>query len=155
MPPLATDLSRERMEFLLQAHWPTNLGDVDDWLINAPRHRPADTSDGGMITPIRFNTHEGHLSSFYWFAHYTDPAQLVEAHDDLGSLISTLLGTPGVQNRAGDHSGYWLTQQFAIETYAHDISEREDGRQLIPTLQVNVADATMAATKEALARRSV
>lgn len=155
MASLATDLSRERVEFLLHSRWHIDVDDVDDWLSNAPKGRLCDPPAGSLITPVTVNTHEGQVSSFSWFASYPDPAQLMEAHDDLGDLISALLGLPGIQERARDHSGYWLTSRFAVETYAHDISGRDGGRQLIPTLQVNVADAALAASKEAVARRSV
>lgn len=155
MSILATELSRERVEFLLRSRWPNEVDEVDRWLSNAPRGRLYDPPEGSLITPVTVNTHDGRVSGFCWFANYPDPAQLVEAHDDLGGLITALLGVPGIWERKGDHSGYWVTSQFAIETYAHDVSEREDGRQLIPTLQVNVADAALAASKEALDRQSV
>ncbi|WP_350353344.1 hypothetical protein ABS642_10760 [Microbacterium sp. A8/3-1] len=100
------------------------------------------------------NIHEGQVSGFSWFASYSDPARLVEAHDELGELITTLLGVPGVQERERDHSSYWVTPKFAVETYAHEISQREDAPALEPTLQVNVADSTLAASKEAVARGS-
>lgn len=152
MSLLTTELSRERVEFLLHSSWPANMDNVDDWLRNAPKGRFCTPAASSLITPVTVNTHDGQASSFSWFANYPDPARLMEAHDDLGGLISAVLGVPGIQERGHDPSGYWLTPKFAIETYAHDASEREGSRQLVPTLQVNVADAALAASKEARAR---
>lgn len=148
----ATNLSCERVKFLLHSRWPTDVNDVDGWLNNAPKGLLRNPPAGGLITPVTVNTHDGHVSSFNWFASYPDPAQLIEVHDNLGSLITALLGTPGIQERERGHSGYWVTSRLAIETYAHDVSESEGRRELKPTLQVNVADAALAAAKEALAR---
>lgn len=153
MSSLTTDLSRERVEFLLHSRWPTDVDDVASWFSNAPKGRLGDPPAGSLITPVTVNTHEGKVSGFSWFASYPDPAQLIGAHNDLGDLITALLGVPGIQER--DHSSYWVTSQFAIETYAHDVSDRSGSRQLKPTLQVNVADAALAASKEALAQGSV
>lgn len=154
MPSQMTDVSRDRLTFLLESPWPTSLGDVHGWLADAPIGRHLNPPDGSGVTPVTFTTHEGQISSFHWFAPYPDSTQLVEAHSNLGDLISGLLGITGLQERDGDPSGYWQTARFAIETYAHGVAVREDGRQLIPTLQVSVADAAVSAAKEALARQS-
>lgn len=155
MSSRVTDLSRERVEFLLHSRWPTDIDNVDGWLNNAPKGLLRNA--GGLMTPVEVNTHAGLVSGFYWFASYSDPAELIEAHDELGGLITALLGVPGRQERQRDHCGYWVTSQFAIETYAHDASDSQSQgrRELRPTLQVDVADAALAAVKEALARRSV
>lgn len=154
MFPLATDVSRERVEFLLRSRWPTDVDEVDSWLRNAPEALLMDPPEDGLITPVGINTHEGQISSFYWFAKYPDPAELIEAHDDLSGLVTALLGVSGRQERVPGHAGFWETPQFTIDMYAHDVSERESQgrRELRPTLQVNVADTALAAAKEAIAR---
>lgn len=155
MSSLETDLSRERVKVLLHSSWPISVDDADGWLSGASTGRLADPPTGSQITPVTVNTYEDRVSGFSWFASYPDPTHLIEAHDELRGLITALLGTPGIHEHESDHSGYWVTTRFAIETYAHDVSEREDGKPLRPTLQVNVADATLAASKEARARRAI
>lgn len=153
MSSLATNLSRERVELLLQSRWPTVVDDVDSWLRSAPKGQLSDPPKGSSITPVTINTHNDQVAGFSWFASYAHPAELIEAHDNLSDLITTLLGVHGVQETAGVHSGYWLTTKFAIETYAHDVSET--GREIRPTLQVNIADAILAQAQEALAQTSI
>lgn len=153
MSSLATALSRERIEFLLQSRWPSVVDDVGIWLRSAPKGRLADPPEGSSITPVTINTHDDQVAGFSWFASYARPTELIEAHKNLSSLITTLLGVHGVQETADVHSGYWLTTKFAIETYAHDVCET--GRELRPTLQVNIADAILAQAQEALAQTSI
>jgi hypothetical protein len=154
MSSAASDLSRERVEFLLASQWPADVVGVDSWLSQAPVGRLTDPPADSGTTPVTVNAYEGRVAGFSWFAYFDDPARLIEAHETLASLITSLLGVPVEHEREGDHSGYWVTSRFAIETYAHDVSERGDGRQLKPTLQVNVADAALAAAQEAQARRN-
>ncbi|CAH0168455.1 hypothetical protein [Microbacterium foliorum] len=151
----ATTLSRARVEFLLHAPWPTLATEVDAWLKTATEGEFTDPSVDVRITPVTVNVHEGMVAGFSWFASYPGPMEVIEAHDELRGLITTLLGVPSTLEREDGHSGYWVTSKFAIETYAHDISERGGVRPLESTLQVNVADATLAASQEAIARRSL
>jgi hypothetical protein len=152
MSSLATDLSRRRVEFLLHSAWPAGLEDVDSWLKNAPAGRLADPPAGSGVTAATFDTRGGRVCGFSWFGTYPDAAQLVEAHDELGRLITRLLGVAGREEGEGDPSRHWVTSRFWIETYAHDVSERES-RTLVPTLQMYVGDAELVAVKEAVARR--
>lgn len=150
---LATELSRERVRFLFQSRWPADVNEVEAWLRSAPGGRQIDSAPGSPITPVTFDTHEGHVAGFSWFAGYSDSAQLVQAHDDLGRLITTLLGVPGIRENKPDPYDYWVTPDFSVDTYAHDVSEREPVRDLKPTLQVYVADTQLATAKEAFARQ--
>lgn len=154
MSLLATDVSRDRLEFLLRSRWPADVDEVDGWLRSAPEGVLMDPPDDRLLTPVQFNIHERQVSSFYWFAQYPDPAALIEAHDDLSGLVTSLLGVPGRQEREHGHLGYWETPQFAIEMHAHEVSKREGQgrRQLTPILHVDVADTALAAAKEAIAR---
>jgi hypothetical protein len=130
------------------------VDDVDGWLGSAPDGLLCNASAGGLITPVEVNTHQDRVSGFYWFARYSDPAELIEAHDALGGLITALLGVAGRQEREPSraHTGYWVTSRFAIETYAHDVTEDGCPRELRPTMQVDISDAASAAAREALAR---
>lgn len=155
MSSAATDLSRKRVEFLIHSTWPTLATEADAWLRNAPEVGLADPPGDLRITPVTVNTHDGLVAGFSWFASYSDPAELVEAHDELCGLIARLLGVPGILEHEGGHSGYWVTSKFAVETYAHGASERKGGRSIESTLQVNVADSMLAASQEAIARGSL
>ncbi|WP_105566915.1 hypothetical protein [Microbacterium halophytorum] len=147
--------SRQRIERLLLSTWPT-LPDEADALLSSAADRWTDgSSEGIVISPVAINLYEGRVCAFSWFATYPDSTRLIEAHDELADVISGLLGAAVFQERGDDHSEYWVTPRFAIETYAHDVSGRADSGGLVPTLQVNVADAALAALQEADARRSV
>jgi hypothetical protein len=154
MSVLATDVSRERLEFLLHSRWPTDVDEVDGWLRHGPQGLLMDPPDHRLLTPVKFNTHEGQVSSFYWFAQYPDPPALIEALDDLNGLVTAFLGVPAIQDRERGYADFWETPQFAIDMYANEVSKREGQgrRELTPTLQVNVADTALAAAKEAIAR---
>lgn len=154
MSLLATGVSRDRLEFLLRSRWPTDVDEVDGWLRHGPPGLLMDPADHRLLTPVQFNTDEGRVFSFYWFAQYPDPPALLEALGDLNGLVTALLGVPGRQEREHGYADFWETPQFAIDMYANEVSKREgqDRRQLTPILHVDVADTALAAAKEAIAR---